>query len=380
MTNNVDDKNIERFLTTENLGTVWEKIMSTLDGQLKLLYESIQTRYSELSYKQLLTLKTNNQLLPGIKYRIIDYITTTAQSNTKSVGYSFDIIVEAISKNELSENAIACLRAGDEKFVKNNITSWELKYCIDNDTSRFAWADTENGKGVIYWMKDENCNEAPYDFKNIQFINKNEYYFTFSTNNYNNTIKPYHNENNVQVLNNIILGENSSNNTFSTNCHTIKLGNHNNNNTFLSNCNNIKISSKNNGECLDYVRNFYFGYNCHDLNLYNSSISTGENNYLQNFKIHNDITSQSGIALEKHDNFTNRNYTTEIGYNINNILIQYVIGVVNNSNLTDIEYIIDKDTIQFKSNNVNVENINDEYCLVFDRTSEANIVDDTLLF
>ena len=30
----------------------------------------------------------------------------------------------------------------------------------------------ENGKGVIYYMKDEWNNECPYDFKNIQFIRK----------------------------------------------------------------------------------------------------------------------------------------------------------------------------------------------------------------
>lgn len=50
-----------------------------------------------------------------------------------------------------------------------NILAWELKYCLDNDTSRFAWADEENGRGVIYWMRDEHGNECPYDFKNIQF-------------------------------------------------------------------------------------------------------------------------------------------------------------------------------------------------------------------
>jgi hypothetical protein len=44
-----------------------------------------------------------------------------------------------------------------------------LKYCLDNDTTRFEWADANNGKGVIYWMRDEFGNEAPYDFKNIQF-------------------------------------------------------------------------------------------------------------------------------------------------------------------------------------------------------------------
>lgn len=50
-----------------------------------------------------------------------------------------------------------------------NIPAWQIKYCLDNDKTRFAWADEENGKGVIYYMKDEWGNECPYDFKNIQF-------------------------------------------------------------------------------------------------------------------------------------------------------------------------------------------------------------------
>ena len=40
---------------------------------------------------------------------------------------------------------------------------------MDNDTNRFGWTDESNGKGVIYYMKDEWNNECPYDFKNIQF-------------------------------------------------------------------------------------------------------------------------------------------------------------------------------------------------------------------
>jgi hypothetical protein len=51
-----------------------------------------------------------------------------------------------------------------------NIPAWELKYCFDNDINRFAWADPSEGKGVIYYMKDEHGNECPYDFKNIQFL------------------------------------------------------------------------------------------------------------------------------------------------------------------------------------------------------------------
>ena len=57
----------------------------------------------------------------------------------------------------------------DPWFDYNNLNAWTLKYSLDNDTDRFAWADTENGKGVIYFMRDEFGNEAPYDFKNIMY-------------------------------------------------------------------------------------------------------------------------------------------------------------------------------------------------------------------
>ena len=59
----------------------------------------------------------------------------------------------------------------ETKTVPVNLNAWELKYCLDNDKDLFAWADT-NGKGVIYYMKDEFGNEAPYDFKNVRYARR----------------------------------------------------------------------------------------------------------------------------------------------------------------------------------------------------------------
>ena len=59
----------------------------------------------------------------------------------------------------------------ETKTVPVNISAWELKYCLDNDKELFGWADT-NGKGVIYYMRDEFGNEAPYDFKNIKYARR----------------------------------------------------------------------------------------------------------------------------------------------------------------------------------------------------------------
>ena len=54
-------------------------------------------------------------------------------------------------------------------FASSNLNAWKIWYCLDNDESRFVWADGENGSGVIYRMIDEWNNDCPYDFKNIQF-------------------------------------------------------------------------------------------------------------------------------------------------------------------------------------------------------------------
>ena len=138
-----------------------ENINTTITNELPKY--TISKKYSELS-----SLASSGQLKSGQKYRITDYVTIVNGENIISAGHGFDIIVEAISESQLSEDAKVCLRKGDTYFANNNIDSWEIKYCVKNDTSRFSWA-TSSGMGVIYWMKDEFGNEAPYDFKNIQF-------------------------------------------------------------------------------------------------------------------------------------------------------------------------------------------------------------------
>ena len=254
-----------------------------------------------VTWEELVGLRNNGKLIPGMNYRIIDYQCTTTQENTYAMDHRFDIIVQALSTNILSESAKADYHvdengnadgyfgsnsmdipmrfhifidetgeAGEpiayerrDKFVEygylenidgdvvpvlyktdivvyptetdyqdifyyvgnyeldgvtydrwrkidseypwesinkiyvltdvivaNNkfigsvnsggITSdvkmaaWEIKYCLDNDITRFSWADPEsgNGRGVIYYMKDEWDNECPYDFKNIQYCDE----------------------------------------------------------------------------------------------------------------------------------------------------------------------------------------------------------------
>ena len=56
-----------------------------------------------VTYEELLALISNNELVPNSRYRITDYTTTTAQTNTQSAGHDFDVIVTALSTNELSK-------------------------------------------------------------------------------------------------------------------------------------------------------------------------------------------------------------------------------------------------------------------------------------
>ena len=123
----------------------------------------------EITWSALKTLRDGGNLIPGQLYRITDYTCTTTQTDTQSAGHTFDVIVLALSGSVLSEEAWADHHEGDTYFANSNLAAWKLKYCLDNNTDRFTWADTTNGKGVIYWMKDEWENECPYDFKNIQF-------------------------------------------------------------------------------------------------------------------------------------------------------------------------------------------------------------------
>ena len=128
----------------------------------------------ETTYADLKSMRDNGTLTPGMWYRITDYVCTTTQSNTISAGNKFDVIVLATGTNSLSEQARAINHTPQEGetdyFANSNLSAWQIWYCLDNATTRFTWADSTNGKGVIYRMIDEWGNECGYDFKNIMYV------------------------------------------------------------------------------------------------------------------------------------------------------------------------------------------------------------------
>lgn len=233
------------------MSQILDKLTFNLQGDEYILRstETLAITYSDLKLK-----RDHSELIPGMWYRITDYHTTTIQENTSSADHPFEILVQALTENTLSEDAKAYVKklellpidslelyymgkyigteentykmgsgyfsynwgpggnidlsiannykvedsglcivdkgenfkfyfkpeqeyiyfhncdyaASNTYFNNSNLSAWEIKYCLDNDTDRFAWADP-GGYGVIYYLKDEFNNSAPYDFKNIQF-------------------------------------------------------------------------------------------------------------------------------------------------------------------------------------------------------------------
>lgn len=101
-----------------------------------------------VEYLELLSLRNEAKLVPGRRYRITDYITTTNAENTKSAGHRFDIILVADTDSSLNENAYATLHNEDDYFIKSNLSAWKLKYCLDNDVTRFSWAYPDEPTGI----------------------------------------------------------------------------------------------------------------------------------------------------------------------------------------------------------------------------------------
>ncbi len=242
-----------------------------------------------ITYAELKNLRDTSALIPGMQYRITDYECTTTQTDTSVAGNVFDIIVTADSSTELNENARAAHHTGDTYFQICDLDAWELKYCLDNDTDRFAWADATNGKGIVYYMKDEWSNECPYDFKNILFTDNGDNYYTFDVLDdsvhcdfsvaqaltfccYGNIIEENNNDTSGVALYKLTLGRNIFKNTsLSSICCSNTLKNGCYNNTFGNGCRNNTFGN--------YCRRNSFGNGCNDNTFGNECYMISFGNY-----------------------------------------------------------------------------------------------------
>lgn len=134
---------------------------------------AVNTTWAELK-----SMRDNSQLTVGCLYRITDYETIISGEDVQSAGHVFDIVVLATDVNVLSEDAMAVHseRDTDGYFASSKLEAWELKYCLDNDTTRFAWASeggeqwTINLSGEFVSAQLISDNDTTYDGYPYYFI------------------------------------------------------------------------------------------------------------------------------------------------------------------------------------------------------------------
>lgn len=134
---------------------------------------NITSSITDIKYKDLKNLCDTNQLVPGKLYKIIDYNFQPADvSIFRELQPNFDIIVTAISKNNISSDAKICWKDGyDDPYY--SINKYKVSYMLDVDTKFYD----VNSSGTIYKMIDDHDNEFGFDFINIVINNgSGEYY------------------------------------------------------------------------------------------------------------------------------------------------------------------------------------------------------------
>lgn len=383
--------------------------IKTINGESILGEGDVLSSYKEVTYSDLKELRDSAQLIPGSKYRITDYVTmcvdsyqydTTTTVFIKSSNHPFDIIVEALSNNTLSEDVKAIQHDGDTYFTGNNLDAWELKYCFDNDTSRFGWVNSDC-KGVIYYMKDEFNNEVWYDFKNIMFQRSSEwfnnnsifastnnvsggYFYTFSAVN-NGSINDdslystnFHatdnhlgrNTSKITKLNNTIFIDKPNNGVFNN-----IIGDGHANNTFGHSVWNNRIGHN----CLNNTINVQFQYN---------DISSRFSKNVLNYKFSYNVVN-SGFEGNTINGSVNR---CNFGVSISNIInipqmsnVAFDNQVINNENKTDLSTIILNDNTTLLSalynneSNIKLTKYNNQYVIVNDAKNELDKVQTDML-
>lgn len=301
-----------------NVQADWSETDTTSDACILHKPDLDATLYESVTYSQLVSKINNSQLVKGRKYRITDYVTTTTQTNTSSAGHAFDLVVTAIDVNELDCNASALLHSGDTYFSSAgaDLSKWQIWYDVNNDTTKYLWADATNGKGVIYRMIDEWGNDCPYDFKNILFTKANSYTSAYTFNKftsgdtansdyslniqyrncYENIICEYYKVyGGVKKRNlnfNVFLTTDStskcSSNTFECDCYNNTFGDGCSGNAFLSMCYNNTFSDNCRYNVFgSYCNSNIFGNNCFDNSFGTDCYSNIFGNYCYTITLEN---------------------------------------------------------------------------------------------
>ena len=80
-----------------------------------------------------------------------------SDSETPSVGDIIDYGGDSVTVTEYEQN----ISASNDYFANSKLESWELKYCLDNDTNRFSWAQVEREGFAAIVLLDEVYKRYP---------------------------------------------------------------------------------------------------------------------------------------------------------------------------------------------------------------------------
>lgn len=182
--------NIEKeFLNKSNCGTgiIYNQETEQFDVSLDIKTDHL----IKVTWQELVDLKNQSVLEPGVFYRITDYEFTSTDPEVINAGHRFDIIVLALSEDILSEDARAIQHDFTEEekqiyseaeqhyFDNSNLAAWKLKYSLDGNSKRFAWAPGSIESGIIVNIQSVGTQVL---YRNT---NKDEgVYYAFSNDNY----------------------------------------------------------------------------------------------------------------------------------------------------------------------------------------------------
>lgn len=154
--------NLEKdFLNKSNCGSgiIYNKETEQFDVTLDIKTEHL----IKVTWQELVDLKNQSALEPGVFYRITDYEFTSTDPEVISAEHRFDIIVLALSEDTLSEDARAIQHDFTEEekqiyseeeqhyFDNSELSAWKLKYSLDGNSKRFAWAPFNLNPVIKVW-------------------------------------------------------------------------------------------------------------------------------------------------------------------------------------------------------------------------------------
>lgn len=185
--------------------------LNNIESGIENLYNAIKNgevgsnAREYITYSKLVKLVNSNSLTVGTYYEIIGYSNNDntiahtcnfkTEKGTKQVEaywykytYPISIIVQALNNSQLNENAIYHMNGTSEYY-------FQCKYSLLG--TKYKWNDISKN-GVVYWLKDDHNNEAPYDFNSIVFNMK-----SYGDNAIKTALFSYYDSDKGTMLNNI---------------------------------------------------------------------------------------------------------------------------------------------------------------------------------